>query len=389
VIGTLQIGGAEVQLCRLAVELSARGHWVHIFAQSGGGPLQQFLEQSGIPYSTYAFHPGARLYTGTLRRIRPIDLTIKAAGAARDLVPMLKVWWDLGRSRADVCHAVLPQAYFWNMIGSRLVGIPIRIAGRRALTFAEPKAASIGAQVHRALGQLSRRWTTITLANSAAVAKSAHEVEAIPIEKIRVIPNGVDLPRLIDTSMASPDRTPPVGLMVANLIEYKGHSDLIQALSGMIDPPTIRLVGDGPERATLEAMARRAGLESKLLFEGSTPQASRLFGEVQFAVLASHQEGMPNAVLEAMAYGLPTVATSVGGIPELIEHEVQGLLVPPHDPLALRSAIVRIAGDARLRARLGRAARLRALDFGWDRCAQGHLDLYAELLARSRRGGKR
>lgn len=367
IIGTLEVGGAEHQLCALARELVARGHDVRVFAQSGGGPLSTSLIEAGVPYSLYSF----KGFGGFHRSLM---------GMYRDIRPLLQLWRDLWRWKPDVCQAFLYQAYLWNMFGAYLVGIPVRIACRRALSL----RASSG--LGRTLEWLSKRCTTVVLANSNAVARSAHEVEGIAFTKLRVIYNGVALPEFASET-AELGRTPPVGLMVANLIHYKGHADLIEALRSIPEPPRIRLVGDGPERLTLEALAQRAGLADRLMFEGSRTNAAKLFADVQFAVLASHQEGLPNAVLEAMAHGVPIVATAVGGVPELVEHEVCGLLVPPHDPIALRDAIVRMAGDPRLRVRLGRAGRERAAQFGWDRCVAAHLELYAELVGR--RGGHR
>jgi glycosyltransferase involved in cell wall biosynthesis len=169
--------------------------------------------------------------------------------------------------------------------------------------------------------------------------------------------------------------------MVANLIAYKGHVDLLEALAMLADPPTVHLVGDGPERARLEGMAAELGLRDVVRFEGRQRGARDLFGHMQFAILASHEEGMPNAVLEAMAHGVPVIATAVGGVPELIEHNVNGLLVPSHNPAALASAIGQIAGDADLRSRLGRHAQRRALDLSWERCVTSYEALYSGLLA--------
>ena len=120
-------------------------------------------------------------------------------------------------------------------------------------------------------------------------------------------------------------------------------------------------------RAAFDDQARAAGLEGIVFFLGIRTDVSGLLSCCDVGVLASLAEGLPNAVLEYMASGLPTVATSVGGVPEIIENEVSGLLVPPGNPAALAHAILRLVNDEELRGRLAKAGRERMLakfDFG-------------------------
>jgi glycosyltransferase involved in cell wall biosynthesis len=168
--------------------------------------------------------------------------------------------------------------------------------------------------------------------------------------------------------------------MIANLLPYKGHLDLVDALATMTRPPRVRCIGEGPMRPRLESALQQSGLTETLILEGRKDRARDAYLEVQFALLTSHTEGMPNAILEAMAAGLPVVATAVGGSPELVEDGITGLLVPPHDPAALAHALSRITEDHAFRARAGRIARTRAASFGWSGNARAHLDLYMALL---------
>jgi glycosyltransferase involved in cell wall biosynthesis len=168
--------------------------------------------------------------------------------------------------------------------------------------------------------------------------------------------------------------------MVANLIAYKGHADLLAALTMLESRPVIRLIGEGPERHQLEREIRRLELSDVVQLEGHLPQAAEIFREVQFALLTSHHEGLPNALLEAMAAGLPVIATAVGGVPELVDHEKTGLLVPPSDPVALAQAIAIMSSDTERRVEYGRAARAKALRYSWERCREAHLSVYEELL---------
>lgn len=367
VVGTLGIGGTETQLCRMAREFQDRGHEVKIFVLFTGGPLADQLEEDSITFEVFDY-PGFVFWDAD-RGFVPGELI-------RGFSAVAHLWSAMWRFEPDVCHAFLPWAYMLAMPGAAIGRVPARIAARRSLS----SALNLRRR-DRFLQWLSVATAHAIVANSRAVELDCALTERGTRRKLRVIPNGLDLP----TFVADVERTPPEGIMVANLIGYKGHDDLIDAVGQMRNPPKIRLVGDGPERARLESTVCERGLEGVIRFEGSVPDARTLFAEAQFSVLTSHQEGMPNAVLEAMAAGLPVVATSVGGIPELIADDVEGLIVPPHNPGALATAIHRIAADPDLRARLGSAARHRAANFTWPKCIAAHEDLYTLVWESHRR----
>jgi glycosyltransferase involved in cell wall biosynthesis len=156
--------------------------------------------------------------------------------------------------------------------------------------------------------------------------------------------------------------------------------DLVEALDLLENPPVIDCYGEGPERERIERAAAQGRVEGRVRLHGRVDNAAEKYREAQFAVLASHEEGLPNAVLEAMASGLPVIATSVGGTPELIAHGETGLLVPPRAPLELARAIETIINDPSLRVELGRRARRRIEErFSWDKCVREHEDLYRGL----------
>jgi glycosyltransferase involved in cell wall biosynthesis len=363
VIGTLNIGGTETQVCRLAGELKDRGHLVKVFALIAGGPLEEELRTHSIPFEI--FHYPGFVYRDHERGLMPRQFLTGFTTLAR----FCRSLW---RFDAEVCHGFLPWSYMVSMPAAAIGRVPARLAARRSL----PSTLVLG-RPGRMLQRVSVTTAHAIVANSQAVADDCARSERGVRRKLHVIPNGVD----VADDLSNVGVTPAQGLMVANLIAYKGHVDLLTALAMLADPPTVHLVGDGPERGRLEAMAAELGLRDVVRFEGRVRGARDLFAHTQFGILASHEEGMPNAVLEAMGHGVPVVATAVGGIPELIEHNVNGLLVRSHDPAALASAIGRIAGDADLRMRLGRNARGRALDLSWGRCVEAYEALYARLLA--------
>jgi len=348
-IGTLNVGGTETQLCRLARELTDSGHEVVVFALDVGGPLARTLDEGGIPWRAFGWR-------GPL-----------------DVATTLRFWKAIKDARPDVCHAFLFRAYSWTIPGAALARVPARIQGRRGLN------RSLSPRLFdKNFKKVANRLTHVFVANSEAVANDAVEHERISSTRVRVIRNGVDIP----APAGGVDRQPPVGLMVANLIRYKGHADLIEALGLLDRPPVVRLAGIGPEEEILKRQVKLAGLERVCIFEGLVPSASRLFQEVQFGVLASHDEGLPNALLEGMAAGVPMIATAVGGVPELIEDGVSGLLVPASDPLGLARAVNTLAADPALRQRLGAEGRRRATGLSWDVCRRAHLELYHDVLGR-------
>lgn len=195
--------------------------------------------------------------------------------------------------------------------------------------------------------------------------------DGFPPDKIHVVYNGIDREKFAQTAgdrkLLLPGLTANHKLivMVANMhIGVKGHSDLIEAARTIHEAcpeARILLAGDGEMRPFFQDQVKAAGLEEMFMFLGHRTDIPGLLACCDIGVLASRSEGLPNAVLEYMAAGLPVVATTVGGLPEIIEDETSGLLVPPEDPAALCTAIVRLLMDEQLRKRLGTAGRERVV----------------------------
>lgn len=359
VIGSLRIGGTETQVVRLAVDLRARGHDVHIVAISRGGPLDTELRSAGVGVRVFAYG-GLRLRDddGGWRSPRAL---LQGAGE------LLALWRHFRELRADVCHAFGFTCYTIALPLAWVAGVPVRVNGRRGASPQSPTGIR-----RRALDLASRLSSTVYVCNSRAGARDLGRNEKVPGDRIVVIPNSVGVP----TSVADVGQQPPSGVVVANLLYYKGHADLVEALARLETPPHMCFVGDGPERDDLVALIRSRGLEGTVRLAGTVPVASRLLSSYQFAVLPSHVEGLPNAVLEAMAAGLPVIATAVGGVPEIVTDGVTGLLVRPHDPRELAAAIARLAGDPRLRVRLGAQGRRVAERLSVQSAAARHEAVY-------------
>jgi glycosyltransferase involved in cell wall biosynthesis len=177
-----------------------------------------------------------------------------------------------------------------------------------------------------------------------------------------VVHMGVALPAAPD---GMPPRTTPVLLCPARLAPIKGHRDLLEAAARLVArgiPFELWLAGEGPERAAIERRIDERGLGERVRLLGTVPHAE-LLGmyrdrQADCVVLPSLHEGLSVALVEAMAYGVPVIATGVGGVPELLENGA-GLLVPPSDPDALTEALARVLGSSALRAELAHAGRRR------------------------------
>lgn len=364
VVGSLDLGGTETQVCRLAVELRRAGHDARVMVLTETGPLAATLEEEGVPFEAFGY--GGIRFRNANRKLRPWVVL-------GELGKIVKMYRSLRRFRPQVCHAFLYWAYVIALPIAAVAGVPVRLSGRRGLT--RPRADS---PIYRGLERFSNRFAAAITANADAVVEDVVVHEGVDRKRIHVIRNGVDIPK----EVADVEREPAVGMIVANLIGYKGHADLVRALAKIDRPPTIRALGEGAERAAITSLLAEHGLRDVLILEGSVPKASQRWVEAQFGVLASHEEGFPNAVLEAMAAGVPMVATSVGGVPELIDDGVTGSIVPAKDPDAMSEAIARLASDPQLRKKMGTAARQEAERYSWPRCVDAHLELYRSLGAR-------
>jgi glycosyltransferase involved in cell wall biosynthesis len=181
----------------------------------------------------------------------------------------------------------------------------------------------------------------------------------------------------------------PVLATVAVQREPKGIQHMLAALPAVAAAfPAVRylLVGDGPHRPALEQQARDLGLADRVVFAGAREDVPRLLAAADIFVLPSLTEALPTVVAEAMAAGLPIIATTVGGIPEMVRHGEAALLVPPADPDALAAAALRLLANPRQAAAMGRAGRrLVAERFDIRTQARALADDYRALAAGGRR----
>jgi len=214
--------------------------------------------------------------------------------------------------------------------------------------------------------------------------------EGFPNDKVNVIYNGIDVGPLPEASararvrqqLGLDDRTIVIGT-VARLDPVKDLQTLVRALGapGAERPMTLLVIGDGPERVGIEAAAREAGVDPFVRFLGHRDDARDLLAGCDMYANSSISEGISLTILEAMAAGLPVVATRVGGTPEIVDASC-GRLVPSRDPATLAATLSEVAADASLRCQLGRAARARVEQrFTLDRMIAEYRDAYYAAVA--------
>ncbi len=334
VIGQLGRGGAEKQLVLLANSLA----------------------KSGVQTTIVSFHGGERR-----SQIDAAVDVIVLQEHAPEKIPWLvtvtpKLWFVIWRHQPQVVVAFLLYAYLSSIPMAAFSANATRVSARRSLGFFKEKAWLLR------LERLVNSITNLMIANSNAVAEFAIRQEGLDSSKVKVIYNV--LPEIWYQRGEAGSRegvpvTAATVLNVANLIGYKGQLTLVQAIAVVrreFPHTTLRIVGDGPERVSVTDLAE--ALDVPLEISGFSEVSNLTYQEGQIFVLSSTEEGMSNALMEAMAAGMPIVATSVGGNQETLGD--CGLLVPPNDVDALASAITQFLAKPDLAKDKGESARSRA-----------------------------
>lgn len=279
---------------------------------------------------------------------------------------LLALWYVLKRRRYDVAVTLL---FYSDVLGralARAAGVPKIVSSIRARN-----ANYAGWQ--RALARRTMRWADAVIVNSAAVRAFAGSEEGAPERKLITIPNGIcvdDYARPLGRAdlraelRLAPERRLIGG--VGRLTRQKGFDLLIDALARLPDDDVdLLLVGSGEAREALEAQARELGVHQRVHFAGYRRDVARLLGALDVYVQPSRFEGMPNALLEAMAAGCPIVASAVDGNRELVDGGVHGWLVRPDDAAALANTVAAALRDRSEARRRGAAAQERAArEFG-------------------------
>ena len=306
-----------------------------------------------------------------------------AASPARGVASIPALSRALRRERAVVFHAhqTWSLSCRYAIVAAALARVPVRVAS--AQLFLElPPLRAIDAQ-HALLSACLHRHVAV----SRHVASRLRERFGVPDERIAVIPNAVatGAPAPFDAalrrSLGAADGTPLV-LTTARLEPQKGLPYLLDAAT-MVPDASFVVAGGGPDRGALEARIAALGLANRVCLLGHRDDVHRLLAVADLFVLPSLNEGLPLSVMEAMAAGVPVIATSAGGTAEIVRDGVTGMLVPPGDAQALADAIRALLTDRARSTRLAAAGRdLVEREHSASAMAAATARLYEEVLAR-------
>jgi glycosyltransferase involved in cell wall biosynthesis len=324
-------------------------------------------------------HPDGQLIT---RMAEGMDLIPLAPTHEVDLAAAWRLSRVLKQLRPDIVHAHDPHAVAMTATALSIAPLPrTRFVAARRL------------ELRMARNSFSR-WkygqVDCFIASSAAIRdRLVHD--GIPKQRIRIVNEGVDVERIARLAPANvhaafylPTHAPIVG-NVGALVPHKGHQYLIDAAAHVVkDVPDARfiIVGDGTTRPALEHQIHQRHLERHVFLAGYRVDAIELIKGFDVCAMSSVTEGMGTPLVDAMAAGRPTVATAVGGIPEVVVEGVTGYLVPPRDAVALARRIVQLLRDRPLRERMGQAAFERAREaFTVEKMVEGTAAVYKSLAA--------
>ena len=362
------LGGVERHVEHLARGLAGEGAVVHVVTTDlrRDRPFERDRFPSGSPPLSVRRHRAVRW------TIAPHGIGIAAPGMLVDA---------LGED-ADVYHAHA-FGYFPTWVGRW-----VRDVKRRPLVVTPHSDPGSGSVLSRAFHRATARATLARADRVIALTRSEADWLAtlgVARDRVRVIPNGIDLEEFSGLRRLRPDAAPPTILFVGRIYpEQKGLVHLVEAFARLPERlgARLRLVGeDWGGAAQIRGIAERRGVASRLSVVGplDRPALLREYGAADLFVLPSLFEPFGIVLLEAMASGLPIVATEVGGIPEVVDEGRTALLVRPADVDALSAAMRRVLEDASLALSLGREGRSRAERFAWPRLMPAYRELFAGL----------
>ncbi len=358
VLSSFGMGGQERVALDLAGGQTGEGHRVlTVSLASEDGPLASEFRDQGLEISTVVVRPGRdpRLFLELARLFRT--------------------------RHVDVVHTHNPQPLLFSALPAKLARARL-VHTKHGVNPDSPRRLAM----RRAAGRLVDAFVAV----SQPTADVASERRECRSGRLHVVPNGIDLRRFgpdgdarraIRRELGIPDDAFAVGT-VGRLWPEKGHAYLISSLASVLGESFhLVITGEGPERDNLTRQVAELARPGSVHLTGNRRDVPKVLAALDVFVLTSKSEGLPLVIPEAMAAGLPVVATRVGGIPQVVEEGVTGFMVAYGDEDALRGRLVALDGDRQLAGRLGTMGRERSLDrYSSRRMVADYLALYRQVV---------
>ncbi|HET6796254.1 MAG TPA: glycosyltransferase [Gemmatimonadales bacterium] len=356
---SLGLGGADRQILYLAHALLEHQYEVKLVSMTGLGEMGSRALSQGFPILSLEMQRGRADWASFQR-----------------LVGLLQEW------RPHVLTSFMYHANLFGRLAGKWAGVPLIVTSIRS----ERNESNTRDWLMRLTNWMDDAYTT----NSQEVADSLLRRGMLARRKVRVIPNGVDIaaltapPETRSRLRAQLEVAPEefVWLAIGRLLPQKDYPTMLRALKPLAGTARLFIAGRGPLLDQMKELAQQLGIGARVGFLGVRDDIAALLAAADGFVLSSAWEGMPNVVMEALAAARPVVATSVGGVPELVQPDVSGWLAPPRNPGALSQAMDRLmALPPEQRREMGLAGhRHVAAHYALETMAQRWMTLYRDLL---------
>ncbi|MGE3269539.1 MAG: glycosyltransferase family 4 protein [Chloroflexota bacterium] len=298
-----------------------------------------------------------RVLNGLGREVSPLN----------DLRTTLAMYRMIRKSRPHIVHTHMAKAGTAGRLAAWLARVPIIVHTFHGHTFHSywgPVKSAVFLQIERTLGAMTDRVIAVGDAQKADIASYG----VAPLDKILTIPLGLEIEPMLDAEQHRGKLRAELGLdadrklvgIVARLVPIKAHEVFLEAAAAIRaarPDTTFLIIGDGERRAELESLAQHLGVADVTQFLGWRADMRDVYADLDVVTLCSNNEGSPVALIEALAAGRPVVSTRVGGVPNVVQHDESGLLVPPRDPAAFAEAVQALLNDPERGARMGLAGR--------------------------------
>ncbi len=345
ILEEINIGGTQRQMLELSRHLDKTLFAPEIWTLRAGDDFLAMAQKYAIP--VHQLRSDARL--------TPLP-AIKA------------LWHELGKRRPPIIHLHTTFPNVWGRLLGRLRNIPVIVGSIRSKR-----------NVHKQKERYTWRLTHTHICNAASLEQDLLH-EGLPHERLFMIPNGIDIHHFMPASGGL--NAAPHIINVGRLVKEKNQATLLKAFAMVLQKVPaahLHMVGEGGLRQELENIAQNLDITQNITFHGASNQVKELLQQARIFALSSIDEGTPNAILEAMACGLPIVSTNVDGIPAMLRHEEHGFLVNPYEAENMAKYLLKILETPQLAEELGANARKHAEEnYSLELMARRHEAVYLQ-----------